>query len=157
MKRSWLKNITKGRTKLKTISKVGPKWKKSTKTRTKWLFKPNNNICPLILVSIFNFSAYSLTYTRPSYTYTRPPLLAPPSAAAPATTSCSIAFSILFSGSLSLHSLSLLIYSNFNWDLLIWSVPILRFFPFNRHLYSIRTSVTWFPSFFSPDAVCFLR
>jgi len=27
-------------TKLKTISKVGSKWKKSTKTRTKWLFKP---------------------------------------------------------------------------------------------------------------------
>jgi len=34
------KKNMKGRTKLKTFSKVGPKWKKSTKTRTKWLFKP---------------------------------------------------------------------------------------------------------------------
>jgi len=30
-------------TKLKTISKVEPKWKKSTKIRTKWLFKPYLN------------------------------------------------------------------------------------------------------------------
>lgn len=54
-------------------------------------------------------------FIRSHLTLTRPPLLAPPPTAAPATTSGSIAFSLVFSGPLSFHSLSLSIYSISTW------------------------------------------